>query len=463
MAIVPPAAAAAPSKPVIIPTRTRSDRRSGGSTRATRDGGDGEETNEGRGGYRARHGYKAVPASAAAFLAMTDIQRKSCVASRPRGHDLERYEAEEEDGGEEEEEEEEQEVADTETSGIASSASSPRSWRLLLSPPQDVTDVEDDKDDGSRLSSGDEDTRAGSFPPMRSLSNESMPSLDTDNESAYTSSNPSTPGVPTKSHGPRERRRSKSISSSIPEDCNFDHPLLIIRPVGLDGRRATTSAANDLETNMTEELTPISKPSLRSNLTASFRRLKTAARIFSNFASPTPSPSEDPTPTSPSAISKIVPERRPLPWAELPNPALRRYLNPITVSPAELYSHRHRDESGPQPTSSIQMQTYWPGARKSEKASAPPVFVLAPSLAPPPEDEPGVSATTPRQREPRENSDFLRMIVLEMNMRKEGKLSGSNAGRARLWLPARQASSSSAQSVSGVEREIPRRWVSIDQ
>lgn len=56
-----------------------------------------------------------------------------------------------------------------------------------------------------------------------------------------------------------------------------------------------------------------------------------------------------------------------------------------------------------------------------------------------------------RQRELRENSDFLRMVVMEMNMKRSGKL---ETGKARLWLPPRQV---------GVGEEwqgrVPRRWV----
>lgn len=43
-----------------------------------------------------------------------------------------------------------------------------------------------------------------------------------------------------------------------------------------------------------------------------------------------------------------------------------------------------------------------------------------------------------RPREVRENGDFLRVIVLEMNMRRGGKLADTAAGKARLVLPPRQ-------------------------
>ena len=63
-----------------------------------------------------------------------------------------------------------------------------------------------------------------------------------------------------------------------------------------------------------------------------------------------------------------------------------------------------------------------------------------------------------RQREPRENSDFLRVIVLEMNMRKAGKL-GEEGGRARIWLPARRGEGGGGDREGG--GVVPRRWVGV--
>ena len=42
-----------------------------------------------------------------------------------------------------------------------------------------------------------------------------------------------------------------------------------------------------------------------------------------------------------------------------------------------------------------------------------------------------------KQREPRENPDFLRVLVGEMNMRRAGKFEADAAGRARMWVEAR--------------------------
>jgi len=75
-----------------------------------------------------------------------------------------------------------------------------------------------------------------------------------------------------------------------------------------------------------------------------------------------------------------------------------------------------------------------------------------------------------QQREPRENSDFLRVIVLEMNMRRVGKLDGKAAGRARVWLPPRKEVATAArvvevQSGAGKGDEVvvavPARWVGV--
>jgi hypothetical protein len=71
----------------------------------------------------------------------------------------------------------------------------------------------------------------------------------------------------------------------------------------------------------------------------------------------------------------------------------------------------------------------------------------------------------PRQREPRENSDFLRVIVLEMNMRRSGKLDAKSAGHARVWLPPRKCLAlGRARGVSSRET-VPERWmgVSVDK
>lgn len=68
----------------------------------------------------------------------------------------------------------------------------------------------------------------------------------------------------------------------------------------------------------------------------------------------------------------------------------------------------------------------------SALATAPPVFLPA---ANPVLEELERKRSSPRPREPRENGSFLRVVVLEMNMRRGGKLKGD--GKARIWLGAR--------------------------
>ncbi|KAL8990813.1 MAG: hypothetical protein Q9177_000619 [Variospora cf. flavescens] len=414
------------SQPVVIPTRTRKDPRD--STLRSRAGRVSEDCIR-------NHDPMAMLPSVAAFRAIASssgstrklVRRFVAEAHKP---------FEQEDG----------DPMSDDLTGAASSLSSPRSWRLLLSPLGEV-----DNDTG--LVFGTDELMLESLSPLGSLSTESMPSLDTDTESAYASSSPSTPGLPNTGRRLQEIR-SKSISSSVPKDSSEDHPLLIV-PSEDESSSSVLSAKYEAKN---ETLPAWTRPSIRSNLTASLRRLKSAARKLSNTNSPTLLPDDNQACLTLSQASQFASERRPLPCAEPPDPALRRYFNPITVSPAELYTYRDIGDHRTSPTgcaASIQMQTYQPGARKSERASTPPIFVLAASHHST-EDGPAGSAA-PRHREPRENSDFLRVIVLEMNMRKVGKLSDAAPGRARLWLPARQASMHDEDTGNAT----PRRWKSV--
>lgn len=102
----------------------------------------------------------------------------------------------------------------------------------------------------------------------------------------------------------------------------------------------------------------------------------------------------------------------------------------------------------------IQMQTYERRGRaqKSRRArNLDPFSEAGRALS----NEPTV-----RQREPRENADFLRVIVLEMNMRRVGKLDARAVGRARIWLPPRKTSAGKTPSLNGTGT-VPERWVGV--
>jgi hypothetical protein len=149
-------------------------------------------------------------------------------------------------------------------------------------------------------------------------------------------------------------------------------------------------------------------------------------------------------------------ERMPPKMENAPTPALRRYLNPTTNAPV----HAHVPPSLAQTssmsrcTASIQMQTYRvqkvPKAEgiPQRNASATPEEVFAEVAAGP----------VARQRDMRENSDFIRIAVLEMLMRRNGKLDEKKPGRARWALPPRKPSNKVYEVGEG---GVPVRWIGI--
>lgn len=422
---------ASPSKPVVIPTRTRNDgqRKSKVSTpiNAAIPGNSGS-----------RHDPRSIPPSAAALMAMTALpESRHTFSARNRRkrfqHTLNSDELEL--------------SIDSEALKPSSSRSSPQSWGILLSPPdefeQETASVTSDSNLGPLQYS------------VHSLSSDSMPSLEGDAESIASTSNLSTPAMSLSRRGTGERR-SKTFSG---EDCLLDHPLLL---------KSTDSDIDceGLEEAHAPEIRSSSRSTFlfKSNLTASLRILRSAATSLSNFTAASVHRDDYLTRSLLFISPQLTDDRRPLPSTDVPDPALRRYLNPIALSPAEL--HFHPD---PAPyihcTTSIQLQTYhraFKAPLHHNKATAPPVFTSHPLSRSSAHSEPFSSATSPsisRQREPRENSDFLRIIVLEMNMRKVGKLSEGSPGKAKLWLPARQILPSSADEAD--TGPIPQRWVGI--
>ncbi|KAF9700682.1 hypothetical protein EKO04_001756 [Ascochyta lentis] len=289
------------------------------------------------------------------------------------------------------------------------------------------------------------------FGASRSISSDSLstlpPSLDYDAPS-YSShwDNLSTPdSVSRKS---LSERREKVYSSPPKEDCVLDHPLL----------HFNVDEAEELAEANVPDVVPVSPSnerfkSFKSNLTASLQALREAAKSFSNFTAPSVPPEDLLTRSllSPNFTS----EMRPKHLEELPSPELRRYLNPqpAPISPTELSMQLHDalmiDADAETHAPMIQMQTYDRRGRSSRnRRKADPCSEAGRLQSPTP---------TVRQREPRENSDFLRVIVLEMNMRRVGKLDAKAVGKARIWLPPRKLGSSKSpafQSASGV----PRRW-----
>ena len=285
------ASPATPSAPVIIPTRTQS----GGQRRGI----DNTPTISVTPDDRTPHDSSSVPPSMAALLAMTSVPESRYDASQqPRRRDSHRgaYGV----------------TKDRRAWGSrnAMSTSSPRSWGVLQSPPNEL-----EPDDMSV----DSEMTTGPLSSIRSLSSESMPSLDTDAESTCSASNPSTPGIPIRKRSSTDRRQ-KTPSSSTAEDCVLDHPLLSMPlEINLDPMPCPSDA--DLLTP--EVAIPNPRSSFKSNLTASLRMLKSAARSLSNFTAPVQR--DDYLARSLLSISpQLTDERRPLPSIDLTDPALRR-------------------------------------------------------------------------------------------------------------------------------------------
>jgi hypothetical protein len=292
------------------------------------------------------------------------------------------------------------------------------------------------------------------FSTSRSISSESLatmpPSLDFDDPS-YSShwDNLSTPDSISRKSLPE--RRERVVSSPPKEDCILDHPLLHYGP-----EESEDIITADV-TEMIESLPATTErfKSFKSNLTASLQALKSAAKSFSNFTAPSVPP--DDFLTRSILSPKFTSEMRPKLVDGLPSPELRRYLNPhAPISPTELSMQLHDalmiDADADTHAPMIQMQTYdRRGRSKSRRRSSDPYSEAGRALSLPP---------TVRQREPRENCDFLRVIVLEMNMRRVGKLDAKAVGKARIWLPPRKPGASKApapHSTSGV----PDRWTGV--
>ncbi|OCK78392.1 hypothetical protein K432DRAFT_302099 [Lepidopterella palustris CBS 459.81] len=416
------------SKPVVIPPRTPT--KCSISTQTVRARGQ-------NGGRRPRipndHKPNAIPPAVAALLAVTSIpppanrRRKGNTVGRRISIDelIQEWRQEDHEGGH-------------------AGYNSPLD--LLLERPDEC-----EADEVGSVGSNEQEK---GFLASRSVSSESipsMPSLEPDERSVDSSwSNPSTPLSLGRRLGPE--RKEKIVQSPPKEDCILDHPLLYFSTDDLED--GSSESAPDIE--KAPQNNSLVFKSFKSNLTASIQALKSAAKSFSNFTAPSVPP--DDLLTRSLLSPRFTSEMRPKPLHGIPTPALRRYLNPqpTPISPTELSMQLHEalqpDFDSNSSTPMIQMQTYDRRSRTSKskrRTNSAPHTEAGRALTP---------APAVRQREPRENSDFLRVIVLEMNMRREGKLDAKALGKARIWLPPRKTS---GRGEAELEGGVPSRWVGI--
>ena len=389
-----PLSSPTPSKPVVIPTRTQTPR----SRRSRNDGNASKSTSP------SPHDANAIPPSMAALMAVASVQNPSSFTMRRSlsGMNIKK------------------DSFSLDDFRYNLSSSSPKSWSILQSPPDDSDNENREQEgDSSSIASGSTVAPLSSY---RSLSSDSMPSLDMELDlESPESPGPPTPGYRVRSHHRREKRQFHRLSLS-----ESDHPLTPpsqsrVEPSSLNEEKPEECLSAD---SIAPDMSPASP--FKSNLTASMRLLKSAARTLSNIApkhyisDPVPRPTLDGT-------------SRPFSFQPLPMPAPRppRFSN-IDALPADLHILCPVPNLPPS-SASIQLMPYVPSPISgSAFATAPPVFLPA---ANPTHEALEKKMTSPRPREPRENSDFLRVVVLEMNMRRIGKLNGD--GRARIWLGPR--------------------------
>ncbi|KAF2264784.1 hypothetical protein CC78DRAFT_219964 [Lojkania enalia] len=415
------------SKPVVIPPRTPT--RTPTSTQTVRvRGHNGERSSR----VPKNHQPDAIPPAVAALLAVTNIpsmpprRRKRSTMDRRISMDevIQEWRQDDDD--------------------LAAS---------VTGSPLDILLGRVDESDDECGSFRSLEQEKGSLMTARSLSSESLdstvpPSLDPDVPS-YASQwdDPSTPESYTRR--PFPERKEKIVQSPPAEDCILDHPLLHFAPDECE------ELAN-LDTTDIVTLPPVATDrfrSFRSNLTASFQALKSAAKSFSNFTAPSVPP--DDLLTRSLLSPKFTSEMRPKLVQGVPPPALRRYLNPqptptsLTELSMQLHDALMLDTDDVKSGPMIQMQTYERRSRSSSRRrrTADPFSEAGRAQSP---------APAVRQREPRENSDFLRVIVLEMNMRRVGKLDAKAIGKARIWLPPRKPGSTKAPLI---QSGVPERWI----
>jgi hypothetical protein len=432
-----------PSSPVVIPMRGQRDTsHEGPRSQGRRERNDGRRQPE-KSERRARtiHSPDALPPSVAALLAITTIPLQKNKSVRRRTGAGERLTVDNilQHTG----------VIEKELS--LSLGKGPLDF--LLSPPEEEDDTV-----------GSENGRE-SILSTRTMSSESMPSLDDEsiNDASPSISSLSTPHSSSISRGrkslPSRRLQPLSLAG---QTVSVDHPLSMsdIDVDELDFRVFQKSQHKDEPKLDIEIESPRRKSAFKSNLTASIRALRYAAKSFSSLTTPMITPDDFLT-RSIISIDPQVPftdERMPPRLEDTPTPELRRYLNPTTNAPIEAHvpPSLAQTMSATKCTASIQMQTY--KISRSAKSTSPNVISRrTQSIS---EDAFVEVATGPlaRQRDMRENSDFIRIAVMEMLMRKKGKLDDQKPGRARWALPPRKPPTKPYEIA---ENGVPVRWIAV--
>ncbi|KAI4596606.1 hypothetical protein KJ359_005362 [Pestalotiopsis sp. 9143b] len=319
---------------------------------------------------------------------------------------------------------------------------------VLMSPPDEVLEEDASINSDSCFTSA-LSTMPGSLDSLPSLGDSfgtTLPSVDS-------------PVTPPRGRRFRQPRRSLEPVSSPPGEKE-EHPLWVNPEIDEVEFEVFPPSPVEADKESDTVFLPL-KTAFKSNLTASLRALRSAARSLSSFTASSV-PAEDLLTRSILTMDPRVPftdERRPPVLEEEPSEAMRRYLNP--TDNARLDTRSTSTPNSRSFTASIQMQTY-----KVQRSRKPAAATANRTIAPPPPASPRAAPAPvsfppgPRQREIRENSDFIRIAVLEHLMRKRGKFDTTQEGHARWLLPPRKANTKAYEiGADGV----PARWVSVGQ
>lgn len=426
-----------PTSPVVIPMRGHTAHEKQKSQ--LRKGHHGSRRDSAKADRRARiHSPDALPPSVAALLAITAIPPQRHNGGRSRNGSGQKLTVDAIL----------RHTGDSEKDLGLSLGKSPLDF--LLSPP-------DDDEEMAGSENGQESVLS-----TRTLSSDSMPSLDDDSIDETSPSLGSLVTPTSMSRGKRSTPSRRIQSLSSPLGTSEDHPLYAPE-IDIDeldfGVFQKTPSKDDARSDV-DVATPPRRSAFKSNLTASLRALRNAARSFQTLTTPM-IPPDDFLTRSIITIDPQIPftdERMPPRLEDTPTPALRRYLNPTTNAPIEAHVPsslaQTMSSTSTQCTASIQMQTY--NVSRSKKGASPSVISRRTTT----QEAPVEVAANPlaRQRDMRENSDFIRIAVMEMLMRKKGKLDDQKPGRAKWALPPRKPPTKPYERAAN---GVPVRWIAV--
>ncbi|KAK7742025.1 hypothetical protein SLS53_004611 [Cytospora paraplurivora] len=430
-----------PTSPVQIPIKSKRDNYHSSAPRNHRIHDDRRRRSSSP-RWRDLHSPDAIPPSVAALLAVTSIPPLKCQRSQRQRSARDTEKRMTVGSILEQSQESEKELSLNFIQGPMD---------VLLSPPEDL-----ETDD---LSTGE--SPVPSILSTQETSYGSMPSLTGSFSTTETISSVGTPQSASRGRRMLPTRKTLVPVSSLSGDGD-DHPLFRDNDLEeLDyGVFDDSLVTEEKIGGMMQALRPI-KIAFKSNITSSLRALRNAARSLSSKNMPA-IPPEDFLTRSLFTLEPNVPftdERMPPSLDEEPSAAVRRYLNPTQTARLESQGSKSSQDSRSSFTASIQMQTY--KVQRSKGSATGLRGQNATSRSSQGEQgaqgkEAVLSPPGPRQREMRENSDFIRVAVMEMAMRRSGKLDELQAGRARWALPPRKTST---KPYKICDDGVPARWV----